>query len=166
MFPVIGLLLVMLVLPIALMVWSFSPKPQHGRGEKTAPPPANADPSSVPRAPDANPGDSPLRSALEHTADDTLKPTSLAAETAEVTIKVADVQRSAKNLGALAGEGGGTALIDEISTTKTRVLVSLPRDQLADFLRRAQLATGAAIPFSPDNTSGMLGITLVPAGKP
>jgi len=146
MLPILGLLFVMLALPVGLMVWGFAPRKP------------SADPADAAGGPD------PLRAALERSADSALQPAPLAEAAAELTLRVADVGRSAKNLAALATELGGSALVEERSTSEIRVLASLPIGTGAEFSRRAALATG--IPVDLPEGAGVVGLTLVPSAKP
>ncbi len=145
-FVVIALVLVALALPIGMVIWAFA-GPKTEAVEREAPP--------------------ELRDALTAIAEKGLPPVTVDSSGRELAFEVAEVSKAANSLSTLAAELGGTSLEGIPEGGSLRILVSIEPAQFPEFVRQAELITGKTFPSQPDEEfSGMIGITLTPAGKP
>jgi len=145
-FVVIALVLLALALPVGLVIWSFA-GPKAGSQDREAP--------------------SELRDALTAIAEKGLPPATVDSNGRELTLEVADVSKAASSLTTVVEGLGGTSLEGTPEGGGLRVLVSIQTEKYPEFVRQTELITGKKIPSKENEAfSGMIGITLVPAGKP
>jgi hypothetical protein len=145
-FVVIALLLLALALPVGLVIWAFA-GPKSGGAEREAP--------------------AELRDALTAIAEKGLPPATVDSNGRELIFEVPDVSEAAGSLTSVAEGLGGTSLEGNPEEGRMRVLVSIQAEKFPEFVRQAELITGKKIPAGGNEEfSGMIGITLVPAGKP
>jgi hypothetical protein len=100
-----------------------------------------------------------LRQTLETLAKDGLPEPALAGGPVELTLMVADPSQSGIFLKSLATEMGGSA----VEATEGRLLISLPGSARDEFVRRAELYTGADLSPIPASGAEVLVLTLTPA---
>lgn len=145
-FVVIALVLLALALPVGLVIWSFA-GPKSGGPEIEAP--------------------AELRDALTAIAEKGLPMASMDSNGRELTLEVPDVSKAAISLTTVVEGLGGTSLEGTPEGGNLRVLVSIQAEKFPEFVRQAELITGKKIPSKENEEfSGMIGINLVPAGKP
>ncbi|MEX1119088.1 MAG: hypothetical protein WEB60_09865 [Terrimicrobiaceae bacterium] len=145
-FVVIALILMALALPIGLVIWAFV-----GSNQPTTEQEAPAE----------------LRDALTAIADKGLPPATVDSSGREVFFEVVDVPKASNSLSALAVELGGTSLEGVPEEGALRILVSIPPEKFPEFVRQTELITGTKfLTKEGEDFSGMIGISLTPAGKP